>query len=81
MNDTCISCGMPMRTADDHAGKLLSNAFCHHCARPDASMKSYDEVLDGMIGFLKRTQGVDDAVARETARGMLATRPAWRDRS
>ena len=81
MSDTCIGCGMPMRTADDHAGKDPTKAYCHHCARPDATMKTYDEALVGMIGFLQKTQGLDDGAARTTALGMLADKPAWRGRS
>ena len=81
MSDTCTSCGMPMRTVDDHAGKDPSKPYCHHCARPDATLKSFDEVLAGTIGFLKRTQGLDDEVARNTAHSMLIDKPAWRDRS
>ena len=76
----CISCGMPMRTTDEHAGKDATKTYCHHCARPDGTMKSYDETLTGMTGFLQKTQGLDEAVAREAARGMMAKLPAWRDR-
>ncbi len=78
---SCISCGMPLRTPDDHASNDPSKPYCRYCARPDGTMKSYDEALAGMTGFLKQTQGLDDAVARETARGMMAKQPAWRDRS
>jgi hypothetical protein len=79
-HDNCISCGMPLRTPEDHAAGDTSRAFCRHCARPDGSLKSYDEVLTGMTGFLKKTQGLDDEVARQTAKGMMATLPAWSQR-
>ena len=77
----CIACGMPMRSAEEHAMKDVSKDYCHYCARPDGSMRSYDEALVGMAGFLKKTQGLDDAAARETARQMMAKLPAWQGRS
>ena len=77
---SCISCGMPLRTTEDHAAGDTTKSYCRHCARPDGTMKSYDEALVGMTGFLKQTQGLDDAVAQKTARGMMAKLPAWRDR-
>jgi len=78
---TCISCGMPMRSAAEHAAEDPARTYCKHCGRPDGSMKSYEEVLAGMVGFLQTTQGLDPAVAEKTARTMMASQPAWRDRS
>lgn len=79
-NKSCISCGMPLRTAQDHALGDVSKTYCQHCAADDGSLKSYDQVLTGLTEFLKRTQGVDGAVAREVAAGMLAKNPAWTER-
>jgi len=47
-------------------------------ARADGTMKSYDEVLVGMAGWLRQSQGLDDAVARDAAKAMMAKMPAWR---
>ena len=74
----CISCGMPLRTKEEHAGGDESKNYCIHCARPDGSMKSYDEVLAGMTAFLVRTQGFDQEPARKAAAGMMAGLPAWK---
>jgi Putative zinc ribbon domain len=76
---SCISCGMPLRAADDFPLQDVGKTYCRHCARADGSMKSYDEVLVGMSGFLTTTQGLDGAVARDAARAMMAKMPAWRD--
>lgn len=76
-NDSCISCGMPMRAAQDHATGDVAKPYCVHCARPDGTMKSYDEALAGMAAFLGKTQGMAEPVAREAARGMMAKMPAW----
>lgn len=74
---TCISCGMPLRSAEDHPHGDTTTSYCKHCAREDGSMKSYDEVLVGMSGFLQNTQGMDAEAARGMAREMLAKMPAW----
>ncbi len=80
MAQHCISCGMPMRTPQEHAGGDESKSYCMHCARPDGSMKSYDEVLAGMTAFLVRTQGFDVEPAQKAAAGMMAALPAWKDK-
>lgn len=74
---SCISCGMPLRSAEDHPGGNTATEYCKHCAREDGSMKSYDEVLVGMTGFLQNAQGLDAEVAKGMARDMLAKMPAW----
>jgi hypothetical protein len=78
MVQQCISCGMPLRTRQEHAGNDESKDYCVHCARPDASMKSYDEVLAGMTAFLVTTQGFDQEQAKKEAAGMMAGLPAWK---
>lgn len=77
----CIACGMPMDTPADHALGDESKEYCRYCARPDGSMQSYDEKLESMTGFIVRTQGLDAAVARSTARAMMAELPAWKNRA
>ena len=74
----CISCGMPLRSNEDHAAGDATKNYCKHCARPDGSLKSYNEALEGMSGFLMKTQGLDAGVAREAARAMMAKMPAWK---
>jgi hypothetical protein len=69
-----------MRNVEEHAMQDPTRDYCVHCARPDGSRKSYDEVLDGFSAFLQRTQGLDSQIARNTAANMLATRPAWKAR-
>jgi hypothetical protein len=77
MTMNCISCGMPLRTDEDHAASDPAKDYCRHCARPDGTLKSYDEALAGMSGFLMKTQGLDAEVATNTARAMMAKMPAW----
>ena len=80
MVQKCVSCGMPMRTPQEHAAGEPSRDYCIHCARPDGSMKSYEEALTGMTGFLVKTQGFDQHAARKAAAGMMAEMPAWKSR-
>jgi hypothetical protein len=76
----CISCGMPLRTPEDHALGDPQKPHCRHCARPDGTLQSYEERLAGMSDFLARTQGLDAATAREAARAWMAKLPAWSGR-
>jgi hypothetical protein len=76
---SCISCGMPLRSATDHPRGDTSTDYCVNCARPDGTLKSYDEALAGMSGFLRHTQGLDETVARRMAAEMMAKMPAWQE--
>ncbi len=73
----CIACGMPMKSADDHAMGDTGKDYCRYCARPDGGMQDYQEKLASMTAFLVRTSGHDEDVARAAARKALATLPAW----
>jgi len=79
MEKKCISCGMPLRKAEDYPLGDRSKDYCVHCARPDGSLKSYHEALAGMSAFLVKTQGLAEEAARRAARGLMAKMPAWRD--
>ena len=73
----CIACGMPMKEPSDYAMGDAGKDYCKFCARPDGSMQSYDEKLEGMTDFIVRTQGLDKQAARDTAKAMMAKLPAW----
>lgn len=75
----CIACGMPMKAKDDFAMGDESKDYCKYCAKPDGSMQSYDEKLDGMTEFIVKTQGLDKDAARSAARGMMEKLPAWQN--
>lgn len=74
----CIACGMPMKTKTDFAMEDEKKDYCVHCARPDGTMQSYEEKLDSMSRFIVKTQGLDENVARKSAKGLLAKLPAWK---
>ncbi|MDP4181256.1 MAG: zinc ribbon domain-containing protein [Bacillota bacterium] len=75
----CIACGMPMKTKDDFAMRDESKDYCKYCARPDGTMQSYEEKLEGMTDFIIRTQGLDEEAARNAAKGMMMKLPAWKE--
>ncbi len=75
---TCISCGMPMTKPSDFPQGDESKDYCTYCSRPDGSMQSYPEKLEGTTEFLIRTQGLDKDVARQLAARTLAKLPAWK---
>lgn len=73
----CIACGMPMQEAADYAMGDETKDYCRFCARPDGSMQSYEEKLDGLTEFIVKTQGLDHGAAKTAAAGMMAKLPAW----
>lgn len=78
MDTRCISCGMPMTKPGDFAAGDQSKKYCLHCARPDGSMKSREEVHSGMTAFIVRTQGLDEMAAKAAAGEMMSHMPAWK---
>ncbi len=70
-----------MEKKEDFALGDESKDYCLYCAREDGSMKSYEECVAGMTGFLVQSQGFDEAAAREMAIKNLAKLPAWKDRN
>jgi uncharacterized glyoxalase superfamily protein PhnB len=73
----CQSCGMPMASPEDFGGGNPENKYCVHCTHPDGSLKSYDEVLDGMTNFMMEFQKMDRATAQGAARDYMSRMPAW----
>ena len=75
----CIACGMPMTKPEDYPNQDESKDYCIYCARPDGSMQSYPEKLEGTADFLVKTQGLDKKAAHEAAIRILAKLPAWKE--
>jgi len=73
----CLSCGMPMTKPEDFGGGNPENKYCAHCTHPDGSLKSYDEALEGMTGFMMKTQNMDRETAESAAREYMSKMPAW----
>ncbi len=80
MTPTCIACGMPMPKPEQHAMGDTDKPYCLHCARPDGTMRSYDEAVIGMTAFMMNSQGLDEMSARAAVAKLLSELPAWKDR-
>jgi hypothetical protein len=76
---SCGSCGFPMRTPADFAGGRLGAPYCSTCGDETGRLRSFDAVLDSNARYLVREQGLDPGAAREMARALLASMPAWRN--
>lgn len=73
----CMSCGMPMAKPEDFGGGNPENLYCVHCAKPDGSLKSYEEVFEGMVKFMMMSQKLDRKTAESAAEAHMAVMPAW----
>jgi uncharacterized glyoxalase superfamily protein PhnB len=76
----CVSCGMPMTKPEDFGGGNSANICCVHCANPDGSLKSYEEVSEGMASFMMKTQNMNRETAEKAAKEYMAKMPAWEGR-
>ncbi len=76
----CIACGMPMEKPADFAKGDERKDYCVYCAKPDGSMKTYEEALEGMTNFMVSTQGIDPQAARAAAKDAMAKLPAWKEK-
>jgi len=73
----CMSCGMPMTKPEEFGGGNAANVYCVYCSNPDGSLKSYDEVLQGMATFMVTSQNMDQETAGKAAKEYMAKMPAW----
>ena len=73
----CMSCGMPMTKPEDFGGGNESNISCVYCSNTDGSLKNYDEVFQGMVGFMLTSQGMDRATTESAAKEYMSKMPAW----
>ena len=73
----CLSCGMPLTKREDFGGGNPANIYCVHCSNPDGSLKSYEEVHEGMVNFMMMSQNMDRDTAEKAAREHMAKMPAW----
>jgi uncharacterized glyoxalase superfamily protein PhnB len=76
----CLSCGMPMTKPEEFGGGNPANSYCVYCANPDGSLKSYQEVLEGMSGFMMKTQNMNRETAGMAAKEHMSKMPAWGDK-
>lgn len=73
----CLSCGMPMTRLDDFGGGNPANLYCVHCSNADGSLKSREEVFEGMVSFMMMSQNMDRETAKQATQEHMAKMPAW----
>lgn len=73
----CMSCSRSMTKPEDFGGGSTDNLFCAYCTTQEGSLKSYDGVLEGMIGFMMMAQKMDRSTAEGAARAHISRMPAW----
>ncbi len=78
-NKHCISCGMLLYSPEDYPQGDTAKHFCKYCAHDDGTMRSFDEVLEIVTGFLERTQILNPEAAHQAAFTVLSKNPAWKD--
>jgi uncharacterized glyoxalase superfamily protein PhnB len=76
----CMSCGMPMTKIEDFGGGNPENLYCVYCSSPDGSLKSREEVFEGMVKFMMGSQKLDRKAAESAAEVHMAVMPAWSGR-
>ena len=73
----CLSCGMPLTKPEDFGGGDPTNIYCMHCSNPDGSLKSYEDVFEGMVNFMMMSQKMDRETAENAAKEYMSKMPAW----
>lgn len=74
---SCGSCGFPMRKPSDFAGERSDAIYCSTCGDETGRLRPFEDVLQANADYLVRQQGLDSEAAREMARALLSTMPAW----
>jgi uncharacterized protein YbcV (DUF1398 family) len=67
---------MPLEKPSDFAYE--NSKYCVHCVDKEGQLKPYEEILNGMAGYLAHSQGIDPAAAKMMAAEVLAKQPAWK---
>lgn len=68
---TCESCGLPIE----------AGAYCQYCVDQEGNLQAFEERLERLSQWIRRTQGGDlsPASAERQALDHMATMPAWRN--
>jgi Putative zinc ribbon domain len=75
---SCGSCGFPMKQPEDYAGGDVGAEICSTCGDAKGKLKPFNQAVDANANYFVREQGVDVKAAREMARALLLSMPAWK---
>jgi hypothetical protein len=76
---SCLSCGMPLTSAADHALGDEGAPYCVHCTTENGELHPFEEQLERMTQWSMRMDGLDRAAAELRTREHMRSMPAWRD--
>jgi len=76
---TCLSCGMPLTSAADHARGDEGTPYCVHCTTETGELQPFEERFERMTQWSMRKDGLDRASAESRTREYMRGMPAWRD--
>jgi AcrR family transcriptional regulator len=74
----CESCGMILHNETEFALQDPKSKYCRHCTDQQGNLRNFDQVVETMTDFLKKTQVLSRESARKVAFAILAKNPAWR---
>ncbi|MDD3285549.1 MAG: zinc ribbon domain-containing protein [Patescibacteria group bacterium] len=74
---TCAACGMPLLKKEDFALGDENSNFCLHCANPDGSLKTCEEIFQGGVEFFLESLGGSREMAEKITRKNMLSLPAW----
>jgi Putative zinc ribbon domain len=78
---SCGSCGFPMRAPEDFAGGNPNAELCSTCGDAKGKLKPFNTVVEANADYFVREQGIDVKAAREMAKALLLSMPAWKARN
>lgn len=76
---TCVSCGMPLKSAADRPQGHPESAHCAYCARPDGSLQEFGERFERMVQWQMKSRQQPRGEAEQATRAYMKTMPAWKD--
>ena len=68
------ACGMLMSAPDAQGA---SDKYCAYCSDADGNLKSWEEAISGLAGFLDSWQKGGEDESRKRAKRYLTAMPAW----
>ncbi|MCK5146277.1 hypothetical protein KAR48_05945 [bacterium] len=77
MDKFCYSCGAPLGVPE-FQGKAEN--YCIHCTDAEGTLKSREEIHQGVTGYLMSWQtDIDQPTASKRAEHYMKAMPAWAD--
>jgi hypothetical protein len=77
--DVCKSCSGPL---DEYSNEeIIAEGFCPYCVNRKGKLKSYDDILEGMLAYIqKEHEEIDKHDQLSTAEKWLSEGEVWKDK-